>query len=68
MKREAIILMTTILSSTAAMATEPSRPLITGVSHIAVYAANLAASERFYVHDLGGFKADDAESGEGVRY
>lgn len=63
-----VIFLTTILCSTSAMAAELSRPPITGVSHIAVYSANPAASERFYVHDLGGFKADDAESGEGVRY
>jgi TolB protein len=45
-----------------------ARPQITGVSHIAVYAADPAKTERFYVHDLGGIKGDDPENPEGVRY
>jgi TolB protein len=44
------------------------RPAITGVSHIAVYAADLAKSERFYVHDLGAVPAADPESATGHRY
>jgi Tol biopolymer transport system component/catechol 2,3-dioxygenase-like lactoylglutathione lyase family enzyme len=44
------------------------RPAITGVSHIAVYAADAAKSERFYVHDLGGIRANDPEHAGGVRY
>src|SRR6202041_3122898 len=35
---------------------------------IAVYAADPAATERFYVHDLGATKGLDPESGLGVRY
>lgn len=53
---------------TSALAAEPARPLITGVSHIAVFAANATATERFYVHDLGAFKGRDAENSAGVRY
>ncbi len=56
------------LPEAAAGAVEPSRPLITGVSHIAVYAADPARTERFYVHDLGGVKGDDPENARGVRY
>src|SRR5260221_8126260 len=37
-------------------------------SHIAVYAAAPAKSERFYVHDLGGVKGTDPENARGVRY
>ncbi|HEX8839482.1 MAG TPA: VOC family protein [Sphingomicrobium sp.] len=44
------------------------RPAITGVSHIAVYARDLAASDRFYGHILGGTKAADPENSAGVRY
>jgi catechol 2,3-dioxygenase-like lactoylglutathione lyase family enzyme len=55
------------VASVAAAAT-PSRPPITGVSHIAVYAAAPAKSERFYVHDLGGVKGSDPENAKGVRY
>src|SRR6202042_2771430 len=52
----------------AAPATTSPRPPITGVSHIAVYAAAPAKSERFYVHDLGGVKGSDPENANGVRY
>jgi catechol 2,3-dioxygenase-like lactoylglutathione lyase family enzyme len=46
----------------------PARAPITGVSHIAVYAADPAKTERFYVHDLGAVKGEDPESPAGVRY
>jgi catechol 2,3-dioxygenase-like lactoylglutathione lyase family enzyme len=45
-----------------------ARPAITGVSHIAVYAADPAKSEHFYVHDLGAIKASDPENARGTRY
>jgi catechol 2,3-dioxygenase-like lactoylglutathione lyase family enzyme len=44
------------------------RPPITGVSHIAVFAADPTATERFYVHDLGATRGPDPESRLGVRY
>lgn len=46
----------------------PSRPPITGVSHLSVYSADTAKSEYFYVHDLGGVKKTDPENSQGVRY
>lgn len=46
----------------------PKRPAITGVSHIAVYAADPAASERFYTQGLGAVKTHDPENPAGVRY
>ena len=54
--------------ASVAAAAAPPRPPITGVSHIAVYAAAPAKSERFYVHDLGGVKGNDPENAKGVRY
>jgi catechol 2,3-dioxygenase-like lactoylglutathione lyase family enzyme len=48
-----------------AIADAPPRPPITGVSHIAVYAANSARSEKFYVHDLGATKGGDPETRPG---
>jgi catechol 2,3-dioxygenase-like lactoylglutathione lyase family enzyme len=45
-----------------------SRPAITGISHVAVYAADLAKSEQFYVHDLGAVKGSDPENAGGTRY
>lgn len=46
----------------------PSRPAITGVSHIAVYATDAAKAEHFYVHDLGATKGADPENAAGTRY
>jgi len=58
-----------LAGSAAADATPPSaRPAITGVSHIALYAADAAKSERFYVHDLGAVKGVDPENPAGTRY
>jgi catechol 2,3-dioxygenase-like lactoylglutathione lyase family enzyme len=54
--------------ATAAAAAQTPRPPISGVSHIAVYAADPAATERFYVHDLGATSGPDPESRRGVRY
>jgi len=44
------------------------RPAITGVSHLAIYAADPAKTERFYVHDLGAVAAPDTEAANGHRY
>ncbi len=46
----------------------PARPLITGVSHLSVYASDSAKAEHFYVHDLGAVKRPDPENAAGVRY
>jgi catechol 2,3-dioxygenase-like lactoylglutathione lyase family enzyme len=54
--------------SGVALAATPARPPITGVSHIAVYAADPVKSERFYVHDLGAVKGEDPENPRGTRY
>jgi catechol 2,3-dioxygenase-like lactoylglutathione lyase family enzyme len=48
--------------------TAGSRPPITGVSHLSVYAADPAKTDDFYQHDLGAFKAPDPENPAGVRY
>lgn len=54
--------------ATVASAAPVSRPAITGVSHIAVYASDMAKAERFYVHDLGAAKGADPENPAGARY
>jgi catechol 2,3-dioxygenase-like lactoylglutathione lyase family enzyme len=46
----------------------PARPPLASVSHIAIYAADPARSERFYVHDLGAVKQADPEQSSGTRY
>lgn len=48
--------------------TGPARPAITGISHLAVYAADKAAAEHFYVDQLGFAKLPDPENPQGVRY
>ncbi|HXR39154.1 MAG TPA: VOC family protein [Terracidiphilus sp.] len=44
------------------------RPRITGISHIAVYTSNPAATEHFYVDIVGAVKQADPETPRGVRY
>lgn len=44
------------------------RPAITGVSHLAVYSTDRAASEHFYTVILGAKKGADPETTAGVRY
>jgi catechol 2,3-dioxygenase-like lactoylglutathione lyase family enzyme len=56
-----------VIAQGAALA-QPARPLITSVSHLAVYAADPAKTEAFYVHDLGAVKLPDPENPAGVRY
>lgn len=46
----------------------PTRPAITGVSHLAVYSADLAKSDTFYTVTLGAVKRPDPEDAHGVRY
>ena len=46
----------------------PARPRITGISHIAVYTSNPAATEKFYLETVGAVKRTDPENAKGVRY
>jgi catechol 2,3-dioxygenase-like lactoylglutathione lyase family enzyme len=45
-----------------------ARPAITGISHLAIYSADLQASDRFYAFVLGARKGPDPEDPSGVRY
>jgi catechol 2,3-dioxygenase-like lactoylglutathione lyase family enzyme len=54
--------------SLSAAALSQARPAITGISHIAVYTSHPEAAEKYYVHDIGLFKATDPENPDGVRY
>jgi catechol 2,3-dioxygenase-like lactoylglutathione lyase family enzyme len=67
MERSLVIALGALVSLSAAYAA-PVRPPITSVSHLAVYAADPAASEEFYVHKLGAVKRDDPENPKGARY
>jgi catechol 2,3-dioxygenase-like lactoylglutathione lyase family enzyme len=54
---------------TAASAqTAPARPRITGISHLAVYTSDPAATEHFYTVTVGAVKLSDPENPQGVRY
>lgn len=55
-------------NSSIRLAADAARPAITGISHIAVYAADPQKSEQFYVHDLGANKGIDPENARGTRY
>jgi catechol 2,3-dioxygenase-like lactoylglutathione lyase family enzyme len=67
MARAGMLLLAMSLAATATMAASP-RPPIAAVSHIAVYASDPSATERFYVHDLGATKGADPQNRLGVRY
>jgi catechol 2,3-dioxygenase-like lactoylglutathione lyase family enzyme len=57
------------LTTAAQMPDKPlMRPRITGISHIAVYTSNPAATEHFYVDIVGAVKQADPEDPKGVRY
>lgn len=44
------------------------RPVISGISHMCVYASNAKASEEFYAHVLGAAKGPDPQDPAGTRY
>ena len=46
----------------------PARPQITGISHLAVYTSDPAATEHYYTKVIGAAKMPDPENPRGVRY
>ena len=60
--------LTAAASAGASTGVAAPRPPITGISHIAVYAADATAAEHFYVHELGATRSADPEDSHGVRY
>jgi catechol 2,3-dioxygenase-like lactoylglutathione lyase family enzyme len=58
-----------IVTAAGQMPDKPrTRPRITGISHIAVYTSNPAATEHYYVDIIGAVKLPDPESPKGVKY
>ena len=53
---------------TATCAVAQQRPQITGISHMCVYAHDMAASDNFYAHILGATKSADLQDPAGARY
>jgi catechol 2,3-dioxygenase-like lactoylglutathione lyase family enzyme len=68
MKKTLTLVGAAVCLSGMAFAAAPPRPPITGVSHIALYAADAAKTDAFYAHDLGAMKGADPENPKGVRY
>jgi catechol 2,3-dioxygenase-like lactoylglutathione lyase family enzyme len=60
----AIVLLTTAPLAAAAQ----QRPKITGISHLAVYTSDPAATEHFYTFAVGAVKLPDPENPQGVKY
>jgi len=50
------------------MAAQGTRPAVIGISHMCVYAKDIAASDYFYAHILGATKGSDPQDSTGVRY
>ena len=70
MQLRTIALATTLWTAMTfcAAAQSPARPSITGISHIAVYTSNAAATDHYYAGILGGAKMADPENAAGVIY
>ena len=57
------------VTTAAQMPDKPlARPRITGISHIAVYTSDPAATDHFYREIIGAVKMHDPENPKGVRY
>lgn len=52
----------------ACVAQPHARPAITGISHLAVYTSDAAATERYYTQVIGAVREADPENTQGVRY
>lgn len=56
------------VATSAAAKTAPVRPKITGISHLAVYSSDPAATEKYYAQTIGAEKLPDPENPKGVKY
>ncbi|MFP5203746.1 MAG: VOC family protein [Acidobacteriota bacterium] len=61
-------LLTAGTAATAMAQSAPPRPRITGVSHLAVYTSDPAATENFFTRTIGAAREPDPENAQGVRY
>jgi catechol 2,3-dioxygenase-like lactoylglutathione lyase family enzyme len=55
-------------TAAATAQTTPARPKITGISHLAVYTSDPAATDHYYREIIGAAKLPDPENPRGVRY
>jgi catechol 2,3-dioxygenase-like lactoylglutathione lyase family enzyme len=56
------------LTVAAAAQSAPPRPRITGISHLAVYTSDPAATDHYYRETVGAARLPDPENPQGVRY
>ena len=68
MKIRSLSLFTAFFVASLATLAQQPRPPITGISHMCVYAHDMAASDNFYAHILGATKAPDPQDPDGARY
>jgi catechol 2,3-dioxygenase-like lactoylglutathione lyase family enzyme len=61
-------LVTAFIATAAVAQSAPPRPKITGISHLAVYTSDAAATEHYYTVNVGAAKLPDPENPKGVRY
>ncbi|MGA2349014.1 MAG: VOC family protein [Terracidiphilus sp.] len=65
----AVFLVALTVAAAAQMPDPPiTRPRITGISHLAVYSSDAAATDHFYSEIIGATKLPDPENPKGVRY
>jgi catechol 2,3-dioxygenase-like lactoylglutathione lyase family enzyme len=65
----AAILATVAVAAVAQMPDSPiARPKITGISHLAVYTSDAAATDHYYREIIGAAKLPDPENPQGIRY
>jgi catechol 2,3-dioxygenase-like lactoylglutathione lyase family enzyme len=62
------LLSAALLAALTVTAAAQARPKITGISHLAVYTSDAAATEHYYTAIVGAEKAPDPENPQGVRY
>ena len=64
-----ILLSVLAVSAVAQLPDKPvTRPRITGISHLAVYSSDPAATDHFYRETVGAAKMPDPEDPKGIRY
>ena len=69
MRNKFLLALVMLMFGTAAVSqSTPARPKITGISHLALYSANPAATEHYYTVTIGAVKQTDPENPRGVRY
>jgi catechol 2,3-dioxygenase-like lactoylglutathione lyase family enzyme len=67
-KRHVSLLPALLIAGLASAFGQQTRPAITGISHMCVFASDLKASEHFYADILGGARGTDPQNPAGTRY